>query len=295
VTVKIATFAVIVTSVFPFVTPGASPSATTTNPGAQGVQIDAAALVRQSVQNYERDWREAMSWSYRQTDLTRADAKSEVDVSEIVPLEGTPYERLIQKDGRQLSPEERKKEERKYDRIIKRRQQESSWARQERIRKYEAERSFVKDIPDAYEFRLVGEDVINERPAWVITMTPKEDFVPTTTHGNILKHIKGKLWLDKEELQWAKAEADVIDTIEIGWIMARIGPGTHFLVEQTRVADGLWLPQKIVITGVARVLLVHDKVLNEELTFSGYQKGNVEADSTQGGKPVPPSTRDSFR
>jgi len=288
VTVKIATFAAVVSSILPSMVQSASPQ-------TASLQIDAAGLVRQSVQNYERDWREATSWSYRQIDVTKSDGAGEVAVSEITPIDGTPYERLLMKSGQKLPPDEQKKEDHKYEKALKRRGTETTWERQQRIQKYEAERSFVKDIPDAYVFRIVGEAAVNDRPVWVIRMTPKLGFVPTTEHGNILKHIEGTLWLDKEDLQWAKAEADVIDTIEFGWVLARVGPGTHFLVEQTRVADGLWMPQRIVISGVARVLLVHEKVLNEELTFSGYQKGNVEASANPQGKDGTPRTSNSFR
>lgn len=287
-TVKIATFAAVISSLLPSIVESASPQTAT-------LQIDATALVRQSVQNYERNWREAMCWSYRQTDINKSGGTEEVAVSETIPIEGTPYERVLTKGGQKLPPDEQKKEDRKYEKMLKHRETETTWERQQRIQKYEAERSFVKDIPDAYVFRITGEAVINERPVWVIRMTPKPDFLPTTQHGNILKHIEGTLWLDKEDLQWAKAEADVIDTIEFGWILARVGPGTHFLVEQTRVAEGLWMPQRIVISGVARVLLVHDKVLNEELTFSGYQKGNVEASANPQGKDSAPQTSNSFR
>jgi hypothetical protein len=262
-------------------------------------QIDAGALVRQSVQNYERDWREAMSWSYRQTDVTKSDDNAEVEVSEVVPIGGTPYERLLMKNGQKLPAEEQKKEEHKYEKTLRARETETPAERQERIRKYEAERAFVKDIPDAYDFKLCGETMVNGRAAWIIKMSPKAGFIPTAPHSSMLRHIEGTLWLDKEDLQWAKAEADVIDTIEIGWILARVGPGTHFYVQQTRVADGLWLPERIVISGVARVLLVHERVLNEELTFSGYQKGsalaNANPPANEPGKSATPQPANSFR
>lgn len=242
-------------------------------------EVDATRIVRQSIQNYERAWHEGMTWEYRQTDVTKSDGAEEIDVSQIAPLDGTPYERLLLKDGHRLSPEEQKREERKFEKAARQREAETPEERRERIRKYEAQRAFVKDIPDAYTFQLVGEEPVNGRPAWVVKMSPKAGFVPTAPHAAMLEHIKGTLWIDKEDLQWAKVEADVIDTIEIGWIMARIGPGAHFKVEQKRVAEGLWMPEQITITGVARVMLVHNKVLNEELKFSGYQKAPISTNA----------------
>jgi hypothetical protein len=253
--------------------------------GLSATPVDVKEIVRQSIRNYERDWRAQMSWAYTQTDVTMADGTREIEVSEVAPLDGTPFERLLMKDGRPLSAEERRKEERKFERAQRQREKESPAEREARIRKYESERAFVKEIPDAYNFKLVGEESIDGRPAWVIEMTPRPGFTPVSPHAAMLAHIEGKLWIDKEDVQWAKAEAHVIDTISIGWIVARIGPGARFTVEQTRVADGLWMPKHITIKGVARVLMVHSKNLNESLRFSGYR----EVGETASNRLQPPS------
>jgi hypothetical protein len=239
------------------------------------VQPDPKEIVRRSIENYERDWRAARNtFTYTQKDVTEADGKRTVEVSEVIPLDGTPYERLISKDGRPISPEEQRKEQKKYEHTLRQRQKETPAERRERIRKYERERDFVKEIPQAYEFKLMGEEIVEGRPAWVITMTPRPGFVPSTPHAELLEHISGKLWIDEEDIQWAKAEARVSDTISIGWILARVDPGTTFTVAQTRVENGIWMPRRITINGAAHVLLVHTKTINEELLYSGYRKGN---------------------
>lgn len=245
-------------------------------------QVNAGAVVRQSIQNYQRDWRASRdSLTYTQKDVTESDGTRDVEVSEIMPLDGTPYERVISKNGRPLTGEDARKEEHKYEHALHQREHETRQERAERIRKYEGERAFVKDIPEAYDFKLAGEENVENRPAWVITMTPRAGFVPSAPHAGLLERIEGKLWIDKEDLQWAKAEAHVFDTISIGWILARVQPGTKFTVEQTRVENGLWMPRRITICGEAHVLLVHNRPINEELTYSGYRKaGSVSAKRT---------------
>jgi hypothetical protein len=250
-------------------------------------QVDAKALVHQSIQNYQRDWREArMSLIYTQTDTTTADGTKETEISEIIPLCGTPYERLIRKDGRALAPAEQRKEDHKFQRTEHERRSETPSEREARIRKYENERAFVNDIPEAYNFKLVGEEKVEGRPAWVVTMTPRAGFVPTAPRGSMLEHIEGRLWIDKEDVQWAKAEAHVIDTIGIGWILARVEPGTRFTVEQTRVESGLWMPRRITINGAAHVMLIHSKSLNEELTYSGYRRDTSTSASSKENAPI---------
>jgi hypothetical protein len=79
------------------------------------------------------------------------------------------------------------------------------------------------------------------------------------------------MWVDKQDFRLSKAQAHVIDTISIGWVLARVGPGTSFEIDQTRVANGTWMPGTITINGVAHVLFVHSRSLNEQLTYSGYR------------------------
>jgi hypothetical protein len=200
--------------------------------------------------------------------------KKEVDVSEVFPLDGTPYERLISKDGHPLTADEQKHEDDKYKKELKKRESETPGERAARIAKYEKERAFISEIPNAYDFKLVGEDAVNGRPAWIVSLTPKEGFVPEQPHASLLKHIEGKLWIDKKDLQWARAEANVKDTVAIGFILARIGPGAHIEMEFSRLSDSLWMPKSLSIKGDAKVLLVHTKDLDEDLTFTNYRQAS---------------------
>jgi hypothetical protein len=254
-------------------------------------QVDPKALVEQSIVNYNHDWREAMSWSYIQTDMTQADDATKIEAFEVIPLAGTPYDRLILRDGEPLDATEKRKEDRKFDKTLKERSEESPEERADRIQKYEKARAFIDEVPNAYDFKLLGSETVNGRPAWVVQLTPRMGFVPESPHASILRHIVGKLWIDKQDVRWAKAEAPVMDKISIGVILARIGPGTNFKLEQTRITDDLWLPSRIAINGAARVLLFYCKNLNEQLTFSGYHKESSTSATTQ----VSPTPGKSFR
>ena len=246
--------------------------------GQVAPQVAPQELVDRSIRNYERDRGVARNWTSTETDIIESDSTRVVNVSEVIPLGGTPYDRLILKNGHTLTPAEQRKEDRKYERAVREREEETPSGREARIRKYDEQRAFVHDIPNAYNFSLLGKEVVDGRPAWIVGMTPRADFTPTTPHGAMLGHIEGKLWIDEGDVQWAKAEAHVIDTIGIGWVLARIEPGTRFTLEQTRVENGLWMPRRITIAGAARVMILHSKTINEELTWSGYRKhGDVSA------------------
>lgn len=233
-------------------------------------QTDPQAIVRQSISNTAQDWRASANWAWTQTDVATTPEKTVVTVSEIVPIAGTPYERVISKDGKKLSLEEQSRELRKYEKTVKQREAESPREREARMRKYNNERAFMAEIPDAYNFSLLGEDTIEGRAAWVLSMKPRPGFVPATPHGGMLEHIEGKLWIDKQDVQWIKAEGHAVDTVSIGWIVARLERGAQFNYEQQRVANGIWLAKRLTVEGLVRVMMVYGKSINEEVTCSGY-------------------------
>jgi hypothetical protein len=239
---------------------------------AMCAQPDVTALVKQSIANHDRAWREQTQWQYKQTDTTYSGGEKHLETSEVIPLFGTPYERLIAKDGQPLSPAEQKAEVQKYEKAFEKRQKESPAERAARIKKYQGQWSFLADLPAAYDFKLLGEETVDGRPAWIIQMTPRAGFVPSTIRASMLRHIAGKLWLDKQDVQWAKTEAHVIDTIEIGWVLARVGPGAEIRTEMTRVAEGFWMPVSININGSAKVLMIHRKNLDEHMAFSDFAR-----------------------
>ena len=52
-----------------------------------------------------------MNWScITRADVTQVDGGKEVSVTEVIPLEGTPYDRVILRNGEPLDPTEQRKE-----------------------------------------------------------------------------------------------------------------------------------------------------------------------------------------
>ena len=88
-------------------------------------QPDPKTLLLESIANYQHDWRAGMNWACTQTDVSRSDGTNKVNVYEVTPLDGTPYDRLVEKDGRPLTPEERRREDEKFEKAARERKAES--------------------------------------------------------------------------------------------------------------------------------------------------------------------------
>ncbi len=198
---------------------------------------------------------------------------------DIVEIYGEPVQRLTQKDGQPLSEKEAAKEDEKIQKIIDKRRNESENDRKKREEKEdkarEDDRAFVRDVADAFNFTLVGTDLLNGREAWVIDGEPRAGFVPHAKDAKYLSKFHGRVWIDKSDLQLAKLDVECLDTISWGLFLARFHKGSRFMLEQTRVNDEVWLPLHLTAKVDARVAIFKSVDDDIEQTYSDYKKFRV--------------------
>jgi hypothetical protein len=248
---------------------------------------DPIAIIKKAVEANERNWKVARNYTWTERDEERGlDSqggvkKTEVNTYEVTLQEGEPYYHLVQKNDKPLSPKEEKKEQEKLQKSIHERESETPEQRAKRLAKYEKEREesrkFLREITDAYTFRLEGEESIEGRPAWVIAAEPRPGFQPQMRDARILPKLHGKLWIDQQEYQWAKVEIEVIDTISFGLSLVRIHQGAHVKFEATRLNEEVWLPKTTYVAGSARVAYLKNLREDETTTYRDYKKFQVES------------------
>lgn len=202
--------------------------------------------------------------------------KSETWTSEILEIYGEPIVRLTAKDDKPLSPDGVKKEDAKIQKIIDKRNNESEDDRRRRLERAEKERQddrkFVLEIADAFNFRLLGSEAIGGRDAWILEGEPRPDYQPKDRNAKILSKFRGRIWIDKADTEWVKLDITAIDTVSIGFVLARIHKGTHLVIDMTRVNDEVWLPKRLQLHFDARVALFKSYDDDVEETYSEYKK-----------------------
>jgi hypothetical protein len=225
-------------------------------------------IATRAVRNYQKDQMASLKYEYLEDD----DIKTKgVERSRVTTLYGTPYERLIAKNGKPLEGDADTHEEHKFEKIRSQRQNELKGQRDNRIRKWKEQNRFLEEAPEAFDFKMLPETEINGRPAYVIECKPKPGFQPRQERSKMFEKIEAKAWVDKQDLQIVKLEAETLDPVSIGWVLARIGRGTHMELEQMRLDDGNWVLKKLSIEGAARILLVDKKQLDETVVYSEYK------------------------
>lgn len=203
-------------------------------------QVNPRELVRQSIINGEKAWRESRAYSYEKLEVDKEFGSasrvksSDTDLYNGVPAGGESFEEHVKHDGQPVSPEEMRKQRqelRKLERL-------TPAQRAARLAKEERERSFYQEIPHAFNFKIIGEENLPTGPAWVLQATPRPGFQPHSRYAHMFPKMQGKLWIDKKDIQWVKADAVAIGNVYFGYFIARLAKGSHIILEQTSCRRG---------------------------------------------------------
>ena len=132
--------------------------------------------------------------------------------------------------------------------------------------------SHLRQVADAYNFRLVGLEDIEGRPAYVIDADPRPGYEPHGRGAKFLPDFRSRVWVDRAENEWVKMDIQCIHTASVGLFLVRVHQGSNIQIEQTHVNNEVWLPQHVALKLDARIALF--KGLNEEddVTFRDYRK-----------------------
>ncbi|HYK51155.1 MAG TPA: hypothetical protein VEU94_15625 [Terriglobales bacterium] len=195
---------------------------------------------------------------------------------EIMVLYEEPVRKLIARDDKPLSESDARKEDEKIQKIIEKRKNEREGDRRKRLEKLDKDREegrqFVKEIADAYNFRLVGEENLDGRETLVIDAEPRPGYEPHMKDAKFLPKFRFRVWMDRAEKQWVKLDLQCIDTVSVGLFLVRLHKGSNIQIEQTRVNDEVWLPRHIALKLEARLALLKGLNMAEDVTYRDYKK-----------------------
>jgi hypothetical protein len=246
---------------------------------------DARSIVTRAVAAWDHNDRLMLDYTYKVRDEIRElDAKGKVKsdhstLDEVLYIGGKRYFKPLERDGEPLPAGKEKSEEAKLERAAREAGRLSEEEHQQRVD--EAERDRLKrreqfrDVPGAYDFKLLGETPIEGRRTWEILATPRPGY--RGKFGGLFRNIEGKLWIDEQDYEWTKVEAEVLDNFSLGWFLARVDKGTHISFAMTRVNDEIWAPGHFSLTASARIALMKKINAEQDVTFSDYRKFSADA------------------
>jgi hypothetical protein len=245
-------------------------------------------IIRRSAKNEEEDARRGREFNYsemtmeKKLDGSGAIQSSESHTKQVLVINGDRLERMVARNGAPLPAGDAAKEQEKLRLATHKYATETAEQRTTRLnaieKSREDERRLVEDIQQAFNFTLLAPEQWNGRRCYVIQADPKPGFQPRSKDGKYLSKFRGQIWVDQNELQWAKVDLEMVDTISFGWFVAQLNKGTHVEVEQARVAGDLWLPTLVHVSMKARVALVQDVSYDVTRTYRDYRDSSFDVE-----------------
>jgi hypothetical protein len=126
-------------------------------------------------------------------------------------------------------------------------------------------------VLEAFDFHLIGEEVVDGRPSYVLQATPHPGYHEHGKYGKMFSKVEGKLWVDKQDFGWIKVDGEVTQSFSMGLFVARVQRGSHIILEQTCVGDAVWVPKRLEMRASARVLFLKSLNIERIMTYSDYR------------------------
>jgi hypothetical protein len=247
-------------------------SSNSDRPLKQTSVADARQIVSPSVVATQRSWQARDHYTYLERDEDRrlnseGQVKTEnVDVTRMIVVNGARFEQLMEHNGQLPSA----KEQKKSDDDLKKLSHETPDEQTARLRKDQDNRAFLRDVLEAFDFRLIDEEMVSGRPAYVLQATPHPGYRAHGKYGKMFSKVEGKLWVDKQDFGWIKVDGQVTQSFSMGLFVARVQRGSHIILEQTSVGDGVWVPKRLEVRASARILFLKSLDIDRILTYSDY-------------------------
>jgi hypothetical protein len=253
---------------------------------------DAHEIVRRSVEASQVNIEALRNYAYverrqqRWLDGSGKPKSTDARTWDVTWQEGSPYRRLVAHNGRPLSPDECQREDEKLRSAVEERRNETWDEREHRIAdwRHHQEKRFepMKEALDGFDFKIAGEEKLNGAQTWVIDGTPKPGFTPRNAALFYLPKLKARIWIDKQNFQWLKLDAETLDTVSFGAFLVRMAKGGHILLEQERVADGGWVPKRVFVAGSGRIALLKSVRGDLEITYADYKRTSLSTSAFNG-------------
>lgn len=214
------------------------------------------ALVRKSLAGLDREDRVKAGYLFRtRTEQREYDAAGKqtshtatVSVREI--RDGAPVSRVVERDGKPLSATEAAAQEQQI-----RKEAAARRAGRESEPRKNARSEWLQEFPEALDYKPMGEETIHGRPALILDFEPRPGYRPANLKARVFEKMRGRLWIDKSEGELVRTEAEMFDTVSIGFgVFGRIAKGTSMSLARQKTGEGHWLMEFIHFRFNARFL-----------------------------------------
>ena len=225
----------------------------------QAPAVDVKAIVTRAVQHRTDADKEhrMVEYRYRKVD-DRGDTTKEVvetkdgNVSRLVAIGGRPLSA-----GQEQAEIERLRDLSGHPEMMARRHKNEERDRAQINR-------MMAMLPDAFLYKVVALAPCATGECYRMTYTPNPGWTPPDMEAKVLRGIAGEVLIDTKQERLVRLEANFIQDVDFGLVLAKMNKGGHVVMQQSDVGNGLWELTGMTTNLSVKILLV--KRLNLQVT-----------------------------
>ena len=238
---------------------------------------DAATVLREVEAHQKELDKIRENYTFREVQTTRqldshgTVKKIETEEHEVFFVKGHQVEKLVRKDGKDLTPDQARKEQDRVNKeVIKISQQGED--------KPDKDDITVARLLQIVTFSRPRRVSLNGRDTIAFDFAGDEH---AKTHGrgeDALKKVSGTVWVDEADREVSRMSATLDENYHIGFgLLASVAKGSNVVFDQALIRKEAWLPTAIALHLQARALLVAGFRADIEIRFDQYQKFQTDA------------------
>jgi hypothetical protein len=204
----------------------------------------------------------------RQLDGSGNTKKIETEEHEVFFVNGHRVEKLVRKDGKDLTPDQARKEQ---DRVNK-----------EVVKISQPGYRDPEDKDDITVSRLL-QIVAFSRPRRVSLNGRDTIAFDFAGDQHAKTHVSGTVWIDEADREVSRMSATLDENYHVGFgLLASVAKGSNVVFDQALIRNEAWLPTAITLHLQARALLVAGIRADVNIRFDQYKKFQTDAEQQPG-------------
>lgn len=104
----------------------------------------------------------------------------------------------------------------------------------------------IGNLMQRFQFKLIGRDVINGRPSYVVDFRPKSDDLPVNSMADkFINKAAGRIWIDAEDYAISQAQLRLTEQVNIlGGLVGSVWKFTYAFT-RLRTPEGYWFARNM--------------------------------------------------
>ena len=242
-----------------------------------GALPDAATMLREVEAHQKQLDKIRENYTFRSVQTTRQldgsgnTKKVETEEHEVFFVNGEQVQKLVRKDGKDLTPEQARKEQ---DRVNKEvlKISKPGYSNPDKDEITVSRLLQIVTFSRPRRVQLNGRDTI----AFDFAGDPH-----AKTHGrgeDALKKVSGTIWIDEADREVTRMSATLDENYHVGFgLLASVAKGSNVVFDQALIRNEAWLPTAIALHLQARAFLVAGFRAEIDIRFDQYKKFQTDA------------------